>query len=72
MAAKKKKKVKKAPTPEQLLARAQRRHIRTFRTLFTSLGFERVATDGVEIEFQTRKGEIDDLFIYENIIVIIE
>lgn len=50
----------------------QRRHKVQLRALFARLGFERQAIDGLEFTFGGRTGELDDLFIYENIVVLCE
>lgn len=68
----KKKKVKKPPTPAQILAREKRKLERNFRQLLSKLGFSQTQTDSVEITFDGRTGEIDDIFVYENILLIIE
>ena len=36
------------------------------------LGFKQVKADGVEINVDGRTGEIDDLFVYENVLVLVE
>lgn len=55
--------------PQKLKQRRQKAQTRTF---FKRLGFQRHAIDGVEFTFQGRTGELDDAFIYENIIVLAE
>jgi DGQHR domain-containing protein len=64
--AKKKKKSKKTLDPTELAQRLQKRVV---RALFRRLGFERIQTDGVHFTFKGRTGEIDDLFVYQNILV---
>tara|TARA_R110002074_G_scaffold361132_1_gene534125 strand:+ start:183 stop:1946 length:1764 start_codon:yes stop_codon:yes gene_type:complete len=67
----KKKKVKL--TPEQkILIRKQRRHTSDFANLFRNLDFTRVKSDKVQIIFEGRSGEIDEIFFYENIILLVE
>lgn len=68
----KKKKVKKPPTAEQLLAREKRVHERNFRSLLSKLAFNRIPTEDIQIVFDGRTGEIDDMFIFENIFLLIE
>lgn len=50
----------------------KRKQIRTSRKLFERLGFKRFKSDGVTINFQGRTGEIDDIFLYENVMVLVE
>ena len=52
--------------------RAQAAQKRTIRNIFKAVDFIRIKSDGIEFKFETRTGEIDDIFIYENIIVITE
>jgi len=67
---KKKGKVKKAPpTPAQKLQASQKR---TVRRIFEAAGFSRVRTDGVEFKFKTRTGELDDMFLFDNVLVVAE
>lgn len=63
---------KRILTPEQLHAKEKRIHERTFRTLFSKLGFQHSNTDGEEIRFKGRAGELDGIFIYKNILLICE
>lgn len=73
MVKKKKSKKKAKLSPEQKLQqRNQRRLYRDFASLMRELGFSAVKTDRVEIEVGGRKGELDDLFVNENIIVLVE
>ena len=67
-----KKRTRKPPTPEQLHAREKRSHRNGIRKLFHSLGFSLVETDGKTIEFEGRTGEIDDIFVCENILILME
>lgn len=63
---------KKSPTPEQLQVRKTRAHIKGVQGLMERLGFSRCKTDGIEFTFKSRTGEIDDLFVYKNILLIFE
>ena len=61
-------------TPEQkaqnLLKRTQENEI---RTIFKNLGFSRVPNiDGKEIKYKNRTSEMDDIFVCENVILLIE
>lgn len=72
MAAKKKKtrKNKKKMTPQE---KEQKLHVKEIRSIFTLSGFSRVpAVSDKEFTFQDRTGDLDDIFIYENIIVLTE
>jgi len=69
----KKKKKKKLTAEEKLRLRTQRKFYREFRVFFRQVGFARIRdVDGKEITVDGRVGELDDLFIYENVIVIVE
>ena len=66
---------KKAKSPKKVLTQQdidKRRQLRTSRNLFKGLGFARFKSDGVEITFKGRTGEIDDIFVFENIMVLVE
>jgi len=63
---------RKPLTQEQLHKREKKAYEKSFRVLFNKLGFTRIATDGIEIKFGGRTGEIDDIFIFKNILVITE
>lgn len=67
---KKKKKAKKIVTAEEL---AKRSHIREIRSIFRNAGFTRVGNAvSKEFSFRGRTGEIDDVFVFENIVVVAE
>lgn len=73
MAKKKPKKAKKKLSPaEKAQRQAQRKFYRDFRAIFRDLGFFRVRADGKEISVDDRKGELDDIFVFENILVLVE
>lgn len=68
------KKGKKKLTPEE---RKQKKikssHVRTVRSMFRNLGFDRAAEiSGVEIEIGGQAGEFDDAFVYENLLLLVE
>jgi DGQHR domain-containing protein len=63
---------KRVLTPEQIQARDQKAHEKAFILLFKKLGFRHINSDGTEIRFMGRAGELDGIFIYENIILITE
>lgn len=66
---KKTKRIKKNVEPQVV---EQRRQKRTVRNLFQRLGFVRVKSDGIEFQFKGRSGEVDDIFVFKNIIVLCE
>src|SRR5262249_15995853 len=66
------KKKKKIPTlaPEELEKRLHRKEI---REIFRVCGFNRVSgITGKDFVFKGRTGEFDDVFLFENIVVLIE
>ena len=64
---------KKRKSPQELAqARSKRQLYRELRNLITSLGFKRILSDDIEIQVAGRTGEIDDIFIHENVILAIE
>ena len=71
MATKKVKKRKKAKlTPHEI---EKRKHTKEIQNIFAKAGFSRVPhVADKEIEFKGRKGDFDDIFVYENIIVLAE
>ena len=71
-ATKKKSAKKGAPTEAQLHAREKAKFHRAVRTFFDRLGFSRLHTDGKEFVFKGRTGELDDVFIIDNVVVVAE
>lgn len=71
---KKRRKKKKKLSAEELRQRKLRLgHLRSGRSIFRNLGFDRVSeVVGVEIEFGGQHGEFDDAWIYENVIILFE
>jgi DGQHR domain-containing protein len=68
----KKKKNKNTPAlpPEELERRAHRKEI---RDIFRIAGFARVTgISDKEFTFKSRRGELDDVFIFENLVVLLE
>lgn len=66
----KKKSSKNKLTPQQIEQRNQKKEI---RQVFSNLGFERLAgVDNKHFEYKKRTGEIDDIFIFENVVVLVE
>jgi DGQHR domain-containing protein len=69
----KKKKKKKELTPEQKHAAEKRAFARSIRTILDRIGFQRCsAVADVEIEFDGRKGDFDDAFVHENVLLFVE
>jgi ribosomal protein S8E len=72
VASKKRKRRKKLSPEERQVQRSRRKHYADFRTFLNKLGFSRVKADGIEIVVDGRTGEIDDIFIYENVLILVE
>lgn len=68
-AKKTKRKVKRTIDPQKAIQRKQRLGI---RAMYQRIGFARVNSDGVEFKFDGRTGEIDDIFLCYNVLVIAE
>jgi DGQHR domain-containing protein len=71
---KKKKNTRKKLSPEEkaqnILKRNQEKEI---RTMFNNLGFDRVPNiDGKNITYNNRSSEMDDIFVFENLVLITE
>ena len=64
-----KKKKRQPPNPQVVAQRKQKRLVRSF---FANLDFERIKSDGIEFTFKNRTGELDDIFVFENIVVVAE
>lgn len=66
----KKRKKKGKPSPADLVKRNHRKEI---RSVFRNAGFKRVPyISDKEFEFEGRPGDFDDVFLYENIIILAE
>lgn len=51
----------------------KRNHRKQIRATFNNIGFEKViSVSDKEFEFKNRKGDFDDFFVFENIIVLVE
>jgi DGQHR domain-containing protein len=68
-AKKTKRKAKRTIDPQKAIQRKQRLGI---RAMYQRIGFERINTDGMEFKFDGRTGEIDDIFLCSNVLVIAE
>ncbi|MCQ2167584.1 MAG: DGQHR domain-containing protein [Bacteroidales bacterium] len=62
-------KKKSKPTSQQLEQRAQKKEI---RTILQNIGFNRIPTDGKEFQYKDRISELDDIFVMENLVLLIE
>lgn len=69
-----KKKAKKKLTPEERrFNKIKNDHVSSVRSVFRNLGFERVAElAGTEIAVAGQKGEFDDGFLFENLLLLVE
>jgi DGQHR domain-containing protein len=66
-------KVKKPLTAEQKHAAEKRAFARSVRSILDRIGFKRCASvSDVEIEFGGRKGDFDDAFVLENVLLFVE
>jgi DGQHR domain-containing protein len=68
----KKKKLKLSPEEQKRLA-AQKAHIKEARSIFKLVGFSRVPrASKFEIKYQGTTSDLDDLFLFENLVVLLE
>lgn len=67
-----KKKKSKLTAEEKLRRKAERKHFRDFREFFRNLGFIQIKSDGIQIQVSGRTGELDDVFIHKNVVVLVE
>ncbi|WP_207435389.1 DGQHR domain-containing protein [Sabulibacter ruber] len=63
---------KKRKAAEAKLKKEQKKYINQIRSIFSDAGFSRINSDDIEINFKGRSGEIDDLFLYENVLIVCE
>lgn len=64
-----KKKAKRVIDPLKLKQLKQKRGM---RALFARIGFARIVSDGIKLRFKNRDGELDDIFLIENVLIIAE
>ncbi|MBX3094177.1 MAG: DGQHR domain-containing protein [Cryobacterium sp.] len=50
----------------------QRRFFRRIRTIFTNMGFAHLRTAGKEAKFGSKTGELDAVYLFQNLILIVE
>ncbi|NBB53179.1 hypothetical protein GVN24_33390 [Rhizobium sp. CRIBSB] len=73
MVKKVKKKPKKLSPEEKARLNTQRRHKREIREVFSMAGFNRVdGASDVEFEYKALQTDFDDIFVLENVIVLVE
>ena len=73
MAKAKKKKKKKLSAAEKEQDKVKRTHFREVRSIFSTCGFKRIpSASDKEFKFDGTTSDLDDVFIYENIIVLSE
>jgi DGQHR domain-containing protein len=70
--ARKARRPRKPPTPEQLKKREKRAFSRRIQTVFKNAGFAHLPTEGKERKFGKKTGELDNVFVYENVILVCE
>jgi DGQHR domain-containing protein len=70
--AKAKPKGRKPPSAEQLRKREERAFSRRIKNVFKNLGFRHLATEGKERKFGHKTGELDAVYLYENLIIVAE
>lgn len=69
----KRKNKKKLSTDELRQRKEQRNHIKEIRDIFLRLGYTRIkGVDGKNFKYKDRTTELDDIFVYENTILLIE
>lgn len=66
---KRKKQAKRQLDPANQLRKKQRL---STRAVFKRIGFEWIKSDGIEFTFDGRTGELDDILLYDNVIVVAE
>lgn len=74
MTTKKSKRKKTVLTPEQKRKNIEKaNHIKMIRNILSNIGFERVSgVAGVDFVYKDRPSELDDVFIHENVILLLE
>lgn len=64
--------LKKLTPQEKLQKRTQQKYRNDVKSIFINAGFARLEVEGTEFVFKGRTGEIDKLFVYENILIVCE
>lgn len=70
--AKAKPKARKPLSAEQVRKREERAFSRRVRAVFKNVGFVHLPTEGIERMFGHKKGELDAVYVFENIIIVAE
>ena len=65
-------KKRQPPTPEQLRKREESAFSRKIQNTFKNAGFQYLSTNGKHRQFGSKQGELDAVFLYENIILVCE
>jgi DGQHR domain-containing protein len=63
---------RRPPTPEQIKRREERAYTRRIQTTFKNAGFVHLPTSGIERTFGKKKGELDNVFVYKNVVLVCE
>lgn len=63
---------KRKPTTEQIAQREKRAFSRKIQTAFKNAGFQYLPTRDKQVEFNGQQGDFDQVFLYENILVLCE
>lgn len=66
------KRKRRPPTPEQLRKREELAFSRKIQNTFKNAGFQYLSTNGKHRQFGSKQGELDAVFLYENIILVCE
>ena len=66
------KKKRQSPTPKQLGKRKELTFSRKIQNTFKNAGFQYLSTNGKNRRFGSKEGELDAVFLYENIILVCE
>ena len=67
-----KRRTKKLSRDEQAVKRRNRKFLSDIQTVFINAGFKQVPTRNTHVTIAGRRGEIDNLFVFENVLVLIE
>lgn len=72
VAASPKRKSKTARRPINPAILQQRRFARSIKSMFLNMGFAHLPTEGREAKFGHKTGELDSVYIYENVLLVVE
>ena len=68
----KKRRAPQVRTPAQIHERQKKTHEKGFHVLFKKLGFVHVVSDGTQVTYEGRSGEFDGIFVFKNVVLIVE